>query len=430
MNSDIVSAANDKEQAGMVYKYVKQIILLSPYLQDKLTPVDSKKRIVYHACGNAYAALSAEAATKHGMSPIVVIYDELAQSKNMDLYDSLETAQGAWDEPLFIVISTQSNDPQHPLSIMIDDGLTGADPAIVCHLYEVLEDHDDIFDPEVWHDANPALGDFRNFEDLRRLAEKAKRLPSRENVFRNLYLNQRVSQDVTLFSRSVWMACKGKVEIAEGAKVYLALDLAATTDLAALTMFEPESGALEAFFWKPEDLFEEHGKRDRRSYYDWKEEGWFEPCPGKTIDRDLIAAKVVDLMERYEVVGLAYDRWRIDEFIKAMERKDIVASEDWSADLTVFPWGQGYKDMSPAIDAFETEVIEGRVRHGNNPALTWNVANAIVVQDPAGNRKLDKAKSRMRIDGAVASAMAVGLWSRLREEDPYSVYATEEVLII
>ena len=430
INEDIVSAANDREQAAMVFKYVVQIIAQSPFLSRHLKIIESKKRITYPGCGNVYGALSAEAGTKHGMNPAVVIYDELAQSKNQDLFDALDTAQGAQHEPLFFTISTQSNDPQHPLSQMIDDALDGDDPEIVCHLYEVPEEVEDIFDEESWYGANPALADFRSLAELRAYARRAKRLPSLENVMRNLYLNQRVTLDATLFPRSVWMSCRGEVGFADGEEVYLALDLANTTDLAALAVLSNTTGAMRVHFWKPEDLLEEHGKRDRRDYLTWYQSGLMETCPGKTIDPDLIAAKIAEIHKTYRIKGLAYDRWRIDTVIKAMARQGIEADADNSAQIELFPWGQGFRDMSPAIDAFEADVIEGKITHDNHPVLTWNVSNAIVTQDPAGNRKLDKAKSRMRIDGAVAAAMAVGLRARHREEDRDSVYRTQGLLTV
>lgn len=430
MNQDIVSAANDREQAGMVFKYVEQIIMQSPMLTKLLKVVASKKRVVYKGRGNVYAAISAEAGTKHGMNPTVVIYDELAQSKNEELFDTLETAQGAQEEPLFFTISTQSNDPQHPLSLMIDDALEGGDETIVCHLYEVPEEIEDIFDPKVWKMANPALGDFRSLEELTAYAERAKRLPSKENTMRNLYLNQRVTMDATLFPRSVWMACAGEVSFTERERVYLAIDYAQTTDLAAMAMISEDTGHLRVWFWKPMDLLEEHGRRDRRDYELWYRQGLLEECPGKTINADFIARKIEELHRTYDLAGIAYDRWRFDTIVKALDRIGIQAADDDSAEIHIEPWGQGFKDISPAIDAFEEVVIQEQLTHENHPLLNWNIANAIVTQDAAGNRKLDKSKARMRIDGAVAATMAVGYRARDMEEDRDSIYRTMKPMLV
>lgn len=427
VNSEIISAANDKEQAAMVFLYTSQIIDLSPALSDLLKVIPSTKRIVYRGRRNVYRAISAEAGTKHGMNPVVVIYDELAQSKSRELFDTLETAQGAQPQPLFITISTQSPDPQHPLSQMIDDALTGASDATVCHLYEVPDETKDVFAEECWINANPALGDFRDIVEFREYAAKAKRLPSFENRFRNLYLNQRVSTMATLFTRSLWSGLVGEVDFKPREEVYLALDMATTTDLCALSMLSKNGKALRTFFWKPDDLLEEHGRRDRVDYALWQRQGWLEPCRGKTIKPEYVAAKVAWVYSTYRVVGLAYDRWRIEYLKNEFARIDLDASEDEDAQIRLVPWGQGYKDMAPAIDAFEEAAINGAFVHENNPLLNWNVANAIVDMDAAGNRKLDKEKSRLRIDGAVSSTMAFGLRARDAEDNAPSVYRTRGV---
>lgn len=430
INSEIVSAANDKDQAAQVYKYLVQIVSLSPTLSDILKTVESTKRVIYRGRSNVYRALAADARRRHGLNPAVVIYDELAQSTNRDLFDALETAQGAQPEPLFITISTQSNDPQHPLSVMIDDALTGATDSTVCHLYEVPEEIEDIFNEEVWFNANPALGDFRDIVEFREYAAKAKRLPAFENVFRNLYLNQRVSTLTTLFSRSMWMGLKGDVEFEAGEDVVLALDMATTTDLCALAVLSLKGTAFRVFFWKPEDFLEEHGRRDRQDYSLFRRQGWLEECPGRTIQPAYVATKIAEIYGDYRVAGLAYDRWRIEYLKNEFDRIGLAASEDEDAQVRLYPWGQGFKDMAPAIDAFEEAAIQERFAHDGNPLLTWNVGNAIITNDPAGNRKLDKSKSRLRIDGAVAGAMAFGLRARLAETDTESVYASRGVLSI
>ena len=142
LHGEIYSAANDRDQAAIVFKFARQIVDLEPELQATLDVVPSTKTMVARPTGSVYRAVSAEAGTKHGYLPSLVIYDELAQAKNRDLYDVLDTSFGARQEPLFIAISTQSNDPEHVLSKLIDDGLSGVDPAIVCHLYAAKHDCD------------------------------------------------------------------------------------------------------------------------------------------------------------------------------------------------------------------------------------------------------------------------------------------------
>lgn len=414
-NGEIYSAANDREQAAQVFKVCKQIVEVDPELSAMLTVVPSTKTIACASNGSFYRAVSAEAGTKHGLNPSLVIFDELAQAKNRELYDVLDTSMGARLEPLFITISTQSNDPEHILSKLIDDGLNSADETTVCHLYAAPEDCD-LLDEAGWAAANPALGDFRSLDELAVLAAKAKRLPAEEPKFRNLYLNQRVAPHSTLIARADWMACQGDAEWEDGEEIYLALDLSAKTDLTALVGVSANGQSrVQAWFWKPADLLEEHERRDRVPYRQWSGE-YIEAVDGRSIHPRAVAMRIAELHQRYTVKGLAYDRWGIDNLLREFDGVGLEAHRDGEGGdgLRLVPWGQGFKDMSPAIDALETEVLHGDLVHPGNPVLTWNVANAIATMDPAGGRKLDKAKARFRIDGAVAAAMAVGLKARER----------------
>jgi len=432
-NGEIYSAANDREQAAQVYKVAAQIVRADPELSRMLRCIDSTKTIAYYGLGSFYRAISAEAGTKHGLNPTFAVFDELAQAKNRTLYDVLDTSFGARLDPLFVVISTQSNDPEHILSRLIDDGISANDPSIVCHLYEVPEDTKNIYNPACWIKANPALGDFRSLDDLRLIADKAKRLPAEEPKFRNLYLNQRVAPIASLISRVEWMACAGAVEIAEAEQVYLALDLSSVADLTALIMGTAgEKTLIRPFLWKPEQALREHGARDfgggNDRYTQWVKAGHLLTSPGKTINPEVVALHIAELCQRFNVIGMAYDRWRVADLLREFDRIGFQAYEDKDdkrngAGLRLVPWGQGFRDMAPAIDALELEVLERTLVHSNNPVLNWNMANAVATLDPAGNRKIDKDQVRFRIDGAVALAMVCGLKARDRNVKPIDVMA-------
>jgi phage terminase large subunit-like protein len=427
VNGEIYSAANDRDQAGIVFKFARQIVELEPELRSQIEIIPSTKTMVARRTGSVYRAVSSEVGTKHGYLPSVVIYDELAQARNRDLYDVLDTAFGARNEPLFIVISTQSNDPEHVLSKLIDDGLSKIDPSIVCHLYAA--DEDCALDDEAqWLKANPALGKFRNREDLVSAIRKAKRLPAEEPKVRNLFLNQRVSPISSLISRAEWMACAGNVELVDGEDVYLALDLSSVADLTALVVGSAEEPVrIKPFFWKPADHLADHSLRDfgagTHRYELWVNSGQMLSTAGRAINPEAVALLIAEISQRYKVKGLAYDRWRIADLQREFDRIGLQTWEDKGTEankahggdgLRLVPWGQGYRDMGPAIDALEICVIERKLIHPNNPVLNWNMANAVATMDPAGNRKLDKDKARFRIDGAVALSMMLGLRSRDR----------------
>lgn len=437
VNGEIYSAANDREQAAQVFKVAAQMVRADPELSRLLRVVDSTKTIACFGNGSFYKAISSEVGTKHGLNPSFVIFDELAQAKGRDLFDVLDTSMGARAEPLFVTISTQSHDPEHVLSKIIDYGLSGEDPTTVVHLYAVPDDTLDIFDPECWKLANPALGDFRSLKDFEAMAARAKAMPAEEPKFRNLYLNQRYSAASPLIARADWFDCNADSDWQDGEPVFLALDLASTTDLAALVMVSATDGdRVKAWAWKPDGYLEEHSRRDfgagNRRYREWRDGGWLSTTPGRSIDPKFIAQTVGQLMGQFNVLGMAYDRWRVEDFLRALIDEGvachIVGKPETGADgVPLVGWGQGFKDMAPAVDAFERSVIERRLKHDGNPLLAWCVANAIVVSDPAGNRKFDKDKSKFRIDSAVALTMALGLKARNVEQ---SAERTPEIIFL
>jgi len=413
-NGEIYSGANDREQAAIIYKMVAQFVRADTELMAIARCIDSTKRVVCHGNGSFYRALSREAGTKHGLNPTFCIYDELAQAKDRELYDTLNTAFGARDEPLFAVISTQSRDPEHILSELIDRGLRGGDPTIVCHLYAV-PDEADPWDEANWKLANPAIGDFLTLDAVRKLAKQAQDSPSFEPSFRNLTLNQRVNMTPCLIAAKDWKAClKKDAFLREGEGIYLGLDLSATTDLTALVAVSAEDGdRLDAWFWKPRELVQAHETRDRAPYERWITESHLIAAPGRDIDYDLIALKIAELSEQYRILGIAYDRWRISVLLKSFARLGISAYYGENGEgIRFVEWGQGFRDMAPAVDALDKAVAGRTLAHRGHPLLTWCFSNAVATLDAAGNRKLDKSKARFRIDGAVAATMALGLKSR------------------
>ena len=433
MNGEIYSAANEREQAAIVFRYTAQMVRADTELSSIIKIVDSTKSMVCYSNGSFYKAVSAEAGTKFGYNPTVVIYDELAQAKNNDLYEAFDTSMGAriesGEDPLFVVISTQSKDPQHILSQLIRDGLSGKDPTTVCHLYtcpmpEKDEDDDCLTNESKWFLANPALGDFRSLSEMRTFAAKAIRMPSFENTFRNLYLNQCVDEKSPLIPRAEWMGCIGNATIIPGEEIYFGLDLSGKTDLTALIgVSNGEKDKVKSWFWKPNDTLKEHEDRDHVPYQLWTKQGFIKTTPGKSIQYSFIAQELAEISKIYTITGLAFDRYRIDDLRAAMDAiglasyiekrdKDGNPIIEPSGGIRLVPFGQGYKDMTPAIEALEGSILDRHLVHGGEPVLTWNISNAMAISDAAGNRKFAKDAVTFRIDGAVALAMSVGLKSR------------------
>jgi phage terminase large subunit-like protein len=427
---EIYSAANDREQAGIIYRQCAGMVEMDEGLRALVRPIESRKRLVCDHFGSFYCALSSDARTKHGLNPAVWIYDELAQAQKQDLYEALDTSQGAQAEPLGIVISTQAVSPLSLMSDLVDDGLKQAalpeeerDPTRVAAIYAVPKDADP-FDESLWHLANPALGDFLSLEDMRAEADLARRLPSRLASFRNLRLNQQVDGTDQLLTAEDWKACGGELDLEalKGRSCVAALDLSARRDLTALTLlFDPLPGELErpviTFVWTPAADLSARGQRDKAPYTTWKEQGFLLTTTGATVDPDFIAAHIAEIMALYDIRAMAFDRWRIQDLLNALDaigvRVTVDPEEPETGSLRLVGWGQGFRDMAPAVDAIEALVTSHTLRHGGHPVLTWAASNAVATRDAANNRKIDKAKARNRIDPFVALTMAAGLQARL-----------------
>jgi phage terminase large subunit-like protein len=435
---EIGSAANDREQAALVFEEIEAIIDRVPWM-DAVTNVQRFKKLIEvigeppggKGKGSVYEALSSDAKTKHGMSPSLWIYDELAQSAKRELLDTLMTSQGGRSEPLGIVISTQSARTDHPLSEMIDKGEqinAGEidDPTFVSRLY-AAPDGCDLMDRDAWCASNPALGAFRDEADLETLALRAQQSASFESAFRNLYLNQRVDAVDRAINRADWEACSEHVELGDlkGKRCFAALDLGSTSDLTALSAYWPEIYASHSWQWVPRERIRERVETDRVPYDAWERDGHIMATPGRARDNKAIIRKLVWLCDTFDVGAVGYDRWRIEDLIKELEDEGLGTIAE-----KLVPFGQGFKEMAPAFDDFEAVLIEHKLKHGGSPVMRWQASNLIVQRDEAGNRKPDKRRSFDKIDGVVSLIMAVGVASRSKDEKPFvSVYESRGLLV-
>lgn len=420
-NSQICSGAMSLENAALVFDLACKMIRLNPELDKIIRIVPSRKRLYGLIMNVEYRALSAEGKTNMGGSPVLAILDEVGQvvGPNSAFVDAVITSQGAHDNPLLLAISTQAATNADLFSVWIDDAPN--DPHCVCHVH-AADEGADVLDEAAQAAANPALGVFRNEVELKKMAGDASRMPSFENTFRNLYLNQRVTVTSPAISKSAWLACAGKPTCAmeDCIELYAGLDLSLRTDLTALIIYglSPDGfWNVYPFFWTPEKGLAERSKRDRAPYDVWVKQGHLRMCPGSaTVDYEFVVTEIVDILGECRLKACAFDRYRIEYFKKEIERlKEVVPDIDEK--LPLVPWGQGFKDMPPAIDALEEKILNKVLRHGGHPVLTSCAANAVVIKDESENRKFAKSKTSGRIDGYVALAMAAGIASVLHENE-------------
>ncbi len=405
------SAAATKEQSALIFAEMEATILATPWMAARLNVKTFHKEISDPITGSIYKALASDGKSVHGLASSFVVCDELAQWKSRELFDVLRTSLGKREQPLLLVIGTQSPRAENIMSELVDysariDSGEIEDPSFHGQVYAVPDDADP-FDPANWPLANPALGRFRSARELQEEATRAQRMPTFEPAFRNLYLNQRVDAEPKAINPAEWELCGGTFDLASlrGRPCYGGLDLSSTRDLSALALYFPEDGgALVLHCWCPRENMGEREETDRVPYRTWAKQGLIEATPGRAIDKHFIVARLAEVASAYDLRGLAFDRWGMADLKAILGREGIT--------LPLIDWGQGFASMGPAVDAFETAMLSGKLLHGMNPLLRWSAGNLVYEMDPAGLRKPSKNRSIDRIDPMAATIMAIGLSSR------------------
>jgi phage terminase large subunit-like protein len=414
-NSQIVSGAQSKEQAAIIFELaVKMVEMEGSKLRPLVKVQPSGKRLIGLARNVLYRALAAEGKTAHGLSPILAILDEVGQvvGPTDKFVSAITSAQGAYSNALLIAISTQAPTDADMFSTWIDAQTNSPDPRVVCHVYAAPDDCE-LDDKAAWAAANPALGVFRSLDDVAKQCKQAIDMPANEPEFRNLILNQRVEMASPFVPRSVWDANGASAGDMTGRQVWAGLDLSSVNDLTALVAVD-DTGGVHCDFWLPKHGLAEKSRKDKVPYDLWEKQGFLNTTPGKAIEYEFVAEYLRGFFDRYNVKALGFDRYNM-KFLTPWLIKSGFSDEEIGRFVEV---GQGTVSMTPALRDLEVKLLNTQLRHGNHPILNMCAANAKVVGD-SGARKFDKRHMRGRIDGMVGLAMAISIMPMIEESDDF-----------
>lgn len=424
--AEIYSAASDRDQAAICFDQAKAMVEEAPALLKMSTLF--RRSIVVPGTRSSYKVLSAEAYSKHGLNAHGVIFDELHAQPSRELWDVLTTATGARRQPLVVAITTAGYDREsicwevHEYARQVAAGII-EDSSFLPVIY-AADELDDWTNPAVWAKANPGLGATVKTEYIEEECRRAVSSPNYQNAFRRLHLNQWTQQESRWLDMRAWDACAGGEAGREweaalaGRACYAGLDLASTTDLAALALVFPALTEEEPYrivmrYWTPGGTLRERALQDRAPYVEWSRDGWLAATPGDVIDYVRVRAEIERLSKVFNLREVAFDRWGAVQ----------MSQELMAAGLTMIQFGQGYASMSAPAKDLERLMLEGKLAHGGQPVLRWNADNVTVLGDAAGNIKPDKARSTGRIDGVVALIMALDRALRHAVSSKPSVYA-------
>ena len=431
--AEVYGCAADRQQASIVFEVAADMVRMCPALNRRVKILASTKRLIFLPTNSFYQVLSAEAYSKQGFNIHRVVFDEHHTQPNRKLFDVMTKGSGdARTQPLYFLITTAGTDTHsicYETHQKAKDILEGrkVDKTFYPVIYGA-DDNDDWTDPKVWKKANPSLGETITMEKVRAAFESARQNPGEENAFRQLRLNQWVKQAVRWMPMEKWNACSFDVnpEELEGRVCYGGLDLSSTTDITAFVLVFPpvddedDKYYIMPFFWIPEDNLILRVNRDHVPYDIWQRQGYLETTEGNVVHYGYIEKFIEKLGEKYNIREIAFDRWGAVQMVQNLE----------GMGFTVVPFGQGFKDMSPPTKELMKLTLEKRLAHGGHPVLSWMMDNIFIRRDPAGNIKPDKEKSTEKIDGAVATIMALDRAIRCGNDTSESVYDQRGILLI
>lgn len=421
--AEVYSAATKRDQARIILSEAQRMVRSSPELKKFITVTSGNLNVL--DTGSKFEALSSDSNTLDGLNVHGGIIDELHAHKTREVYDLINTATGARRQPMLFSITTagvnqngicreQHNHAEKVLlGIIPDDTFFG--------MIFTLDKDDDWEDEINWIKSNPNLGVSVYVEDLRKKARSAKTSPGSLNAFLRLHMNVWTAAESIWILPDIWKNSAGIVNKEElrGCECYGGLDLSTTTDISALTLTFPQpDGSFKSLyeFWIPADRIEERVKRDRVPYDVWVRDGLIHATDGSVIDYDFIEHRIIELSHIYKIRELAYDPYNATE----------ITNHLIDCGLEMVAFRQGFMSISPAAKQLEILIMSAKYHHGNNPVMTWMMSNVVIRQDPAGNIKLDKEKSREKIDGPVSAVMAIGR-AAAQGGSPPSVYESRGV---
>lgn len=415
--AEVYAAATKKDQAQILFRDAIAMVDQSPSLAGRLSISGAKGKewnLAHNKSNSFFRPISADDG-QSGPRPHMALLDEIHEHKNANVVEMMRAGTKSRQQALIFMITNSGSNKQsmcyeyHDYGSKVSAGILQDDSffAFICS----LDPGDDPFKDEAcWYKANPSLADgIPGLKYLREQVTQARGMPSKEALVRRLNFCEWTAAVAPWVSADAWFACEDDdmpLPALYGRTGVAGLDLSSTQDLTALVVaLDPTEDdpvvRIVPYFWLPGENLKEKGEKDRVPYLAWRDAGHLEALPGRAVNKLAVLHRLINVCDLFEIRAIAYDRWRIEDFKQLIENEGASLPE-------LKPFGQGFKEMAPAVDEFERLLIDRLMKHNGNPVMTWCAANAVLVSDPAGNRKLTKALATGRIDGMVAGVMAVG----------------------
>lgn len=418
--AEIYSAGSKKDQAMILFRDAVAMVDQSPEIAARLLKSGVGERcwnLAYPAMHSFFRPISSDEG-QSGPRPHIALVDEVHEHRDGTVLDMLRRGLKGRRQPLIFEITNSGSDrnsicyEHHQASIKaLDAGPDdqGFDDKWFAYIAALDEKDDWLNDPRCWIKANPNLGVSMPRERLEDAVREAKNIPSKQNLIARLHFCIWTDAVTAWISSEAWLGVERQMDLAafRGRRCFAGLDLSGRRDLTAAGLFFPDAdggGDLFVEFWTPEEGLREREDQDRVPYLQWKREGWLQTTPGASVDYAFVVRRLGEMASQFEIASVGYDRYRIHDFRREAEAAGVA--------LPLEEFGQGFKDMTPAVDSIENLILNKRLRVHANPVLRWNAASAVLDQPTLNERKFAKQKASGRIDGLVAGTIAIGTANR------------------
>lgn len=435
--AEIYAAATKKDQAMILFRDAVAMVQHSPELSARITKSGTGLNVWNLAnvqTRSFFRPISSDDG-QSGPRPHIALLDEIHEHKDGYVVEMLKAGQKSRRQPMLVGITNSGTDKRSVCWDYHDYGAKVSarqlkDDAFFAYICALDEGDDPFKDEKCWHKANPSLRfGLPGMRYLREQVTQARGMPSKESIVKRLNFCQWVEAESPWVSADAWFSCEDKkfdMRRLLGRRCWGGLDLSSTQDLTALVLeFEPTEDdpywRQVEWFWLPGDGLHDKADKDRVPYIAWRDGGFLIALPGRAINKLAVVKQCAEIASLYDLQQLGYDRWRIEDLKMILDQEGI--------SLPLVPFGQGFKDMAPAVDEYERRLLDRQLRHNGNPVMTWCAANAVVVTDPAGNRKVAKEKATGRVDGIVAAIMATGSGMARQDNGP-SIYEQRGILTL
>lgn len=398
--AEVYSAATTRDQARIVFDDAKNMIKKAPRSLGRLFG-HVKLNIHQERSASKFEPLSSDANNLDGLNIHCGIVDELHAHRTRDVWDVLETATGARLQSLLFAITTAGSNKegicfeQRDYAIKVLRGVV-EDDTYFAMIY-TLDEGDDPFDEKNWPKANPGLGICKRWDDMRRLAKKAKeQVAARPNFFTK-HLNIWVTAESAWMDMDRWAKC---ADIASDDELrnwplWVGVDLANKIDICAAvkTWLAPNGHThTKSKFWIPEGRLETAPKHIAELYRKWADAGYLDLTDGDVIDHGYIKSEIEAWVKGESLKEIAFDPWSATQFSLALAEEGLPLVEV----------AQTVKNLSESMKSVQADVYGNKIHHDGNPVMTWMMANVTVKPDKNDNIFPNKSTPENKIDGPVA----------------------------